>query len=304
MDLLKALHSTYTADTSSSEELLFDLEGTWLPARHGEWYNRLPGSHSARARSSDTKMVYNSSGRGSGWVGEVFVDVQARSIALGSYSSKFSVRPSWKTLPFSASDGHMRLLEDGTLQVQYPSHGIREYWRRADGRARRMLPPQVTHHLHARRIKLVFRRFGDSFMPSFGVLWHWGLSIDGSIYEVNGAMAVMGPNGIVAASTPMLKPVRTNLQQFHGYVDLPETTIKTNKEIEDFSCRWVKLHPMYKALGPNCQSYVEDLFSFLTEQALPFAKSSDKVVGPGDAWAMSGPEVNPNAVWLDPSKKP
>merc|ERR1719269_326501 len=104
--MFKALLKTNTADTSlASQELPFDLAGEWLPVRHDEWYNRLPGKHSQRARSSSTKMTYDSSGNGSGWVGEVFVDVQARAIAPGRYSSKFSVRASPVTLPWSANDG-------------------------------------------------------------------------------------------------------------------------------------------------------------------------------------------------------
>lgn len=308
MELLKALHKTYTADAPrESQELPFDLAGSWFPVRHDEWYNRLPGKHSQRARSRSTKMTYNSHGKGSGWVGEVYVDVQVRTIAPGRYTSKFQVRASTKTLPFFADDGHMTLLEDGTLQVQYPSHGIREYWGRADGRGAQILQRALEQrlprtHEQSRSIKLVFRRFGHSTMPSFGLLWHWGLSIDHSIYEVNGAMAVMGPNGIVAASTPFLKPLHTNLQQFHGYLDLPQITTKTDEEIEQFSCRWVKQHPMYKVLGPNCQTYTDDLFRFLTGEDLPFAKAADKMVGPGGE-VVSGPEVDPSAVWLDPSKK-
>jgi len=332
--MFKALLKTYTADTSlASQELPFDLAGEWLPVRHDEWYNRLPGKHSQRARSSSTKMTYDSSGKGSGWVGEVFVDVQARAIAPGRYSAKFKVRTSSKTLPWAANDGHLTLLEDGTLQVQYPSHGIREYWRHADGcgteilrEAREQFSDKSTissnnsssrdanengnstrkgSRKQRRAIKLVFRHFGDSVGPKKdGYLWHWGLSVDDSIYEVNGAMAVMGPNGIVAASSPLVKQVRTNLMQFHGYLDLPQGTRKTDEDIEEFSRRWVKLHPIYKALGPNCQTYAEDLFTFLTEEDLPFAKTADKVMGPGGSRALKGPEANPSAVWLAPGKKP
>jgi len=119
------MFKTYKADTSlASQELPFDLAGEWLPVRHDEWYNRLPGKHSQRARASATKMTYDSSGKGSGWVGEVFVDVQARCIAPGQYNAEFQVRASSKTLPWEANDGRLTLLEDGTLQVQYPSTGI------------------------------------------------------------------------------------------------------------------------------------------------------------------------------------
>jgi len=331
--MLKALFNTYTTDTSlASQELPFDLAGEWLPVRHDEWYNRLPGKHSQRARASSTKMTYDSSGKGSGWVGEVHVDIQACTIAPGRYSAKFQVRASSKTLAWSANDGHLSLLEDGTLQVQYPSYGIREYWRHADGRGVQILREAREHasartllssrssskyanetssfatecfNEEARTIKLVFRHFGDSLgAKKSGYLWHWGLQVDDSIYEVNGAMAVMGPNGIVAASSPLAKKIHTNITQFHGYLDLPQVTQKTDKEIEDFSCRWVKLHPVYNALGPNCQTYAEDLFTFLTGEDLPFAKTADKVVGLGGSRALEGPEMNPSAVWLNPKKKP
>jgi hypothetical protein len=316
--MLKALFNTYTANSTvaGSQAWPADLEGEWLPVRHDEWYNRLPGKHSQRARSSSTKMTYDSSGKGSGWVGEVFVNVQARSVAPGRYSSKFQVRTSSKTLPWAANDGRMTILEDGTLEVQYPSHGIREYWRRADGGGSRLVrevhkqrqrahSADIEKREHSRSIKLVFRHFGNSLgARNDGYFWHWGLSIDNSIYEVNGAMAVLGPNGIVAASTPMAKNIRTNLNQFHGYLTLQQATHKTDEEIEEFTRRWVKLHPVYKALGPNCQTYTEDLFAFLTGEDLPFAKFADKTVGKGGNSHFEGPEASPSAVWLDASKKP
>jgi len=232
----------------------------------------------------------------------------------------------------AANDGHLTLLEDGTLQVQYPSHGIREYWRHSDGRGAQILQEARMQfsagsaknsnksiskdardngdlatkcQKRERAIQLVFRRFGDSVgAKKAGVLWHWGLSIDGSIYEVNGAMAVMGPNGIVAASSPLTKNIRTKLSQFHGFLDMPQTTNQTDEDIEEFSRRWVKRHPVYVALGPNCQTYAEDLFAFLTGEGLPFAKASDRMVGPGGSTALKGPEASPSAVWLDRSKKP
>merc|ERR550537_1367487 len=114
-------------------------------------------------------------------------------------------------------------------------------------------------------------------------------------------MAVMGPNGIVAASSPLIKNVRTNLSHFHGYLDLPQWTQKADEEIEEFSRRWVKLHPVYKALGPNCQTYAEDLFTFLTGEDLPFAKAADKIVGQGVN--LPGPHLSPNSIWLDESKR-
>jgi hypothetical protein len=324
--MLTAMFNTYAADTSlDSQELPFDLTGVWAPSRHDEWYNRLPGKHRQRARASSTKMTYDSDGNGSGWVGEVYVHVQARVIAPGRYTCKFQVQASPKTLPWAANDGRMTLLEDGTLQVQYPSHGIREFWRREDGRGIQILrearekgstkrsrssskPCKENDEsaanrlpsLRQRKIRLVFRGIGGDRKDK--LLWHWGLSVDDSIYEVNGAMAVMGPNGVVAASSPLVKKVCTDLSQFHGYLDLPQGTRKANEEIEEFSRRWVKLHPVYKALGPNCQTYTEDLFTFLTGEDLLFAKTADKIVGNGVA--LQGPHLNPNSVWLDERKKP
>lgn len=324
--MLPALLKTFAADTSlASQELPFDLTGDWTPTRHDEWYNRLPGKHSHRALAPSTKMTYDSDGNGSGWVGEVYVHVKARVIAPGRYTCKFQVQASLKTLPWAANDGRMTLLEDGTLQVQYPSHGIREFWRREDGcgiqilreareqgftkRSRSSSQHCKEHHqsavnrlprLQRRKIRLVFRHFGGAKQDR--LLWHWGLSVDDSIYEVNGAMAVMGPNGIVAASSPLAKNVCTNLSQFHGYLDMPQGTRKTDGEIEEFSRRWVKLHPIYKALGPNCQTYTEDLFTFLTGEDLPFAKTADKIMG--NNIVLTGPHSSPNSVWLDENKKP
>jgi hypothetical protein len=265
-------------------------------------------------------MTYDSDGKGYGWVGEVYVTVQARSIAPGRYNSKFQVQASSKTLPWTANDGHMTLLEDGTLQVQYPSHGIREYWKHADGRGSQILSEARnqacansgsaanTPKTRQRDIKLVFRKFGESVgAKKDGLLWHWALSIDDSIYEVNGAMAVIGPNGVVAASSPFTNRYKgTDVRDFHGYIEMPQTTEKTDEDIEAFTCRWVKLHPVYHALGPNCQTYADDLFTFLTGEDLPFAKTADKMVGRAHSSKLKigGPEANRNVVWLDPNKKP
>merc|ERR1711879_625015 len=113
-----------------------------------------------------------------------------------------------------------------------------------------------------------------------------------------------GPQGIVATSSPFLKPLCTNINQFHGYLNLTQKTRKSNEEIEEFSRTWVRLHPVYKALGPNCQTYTRDLFTFLTEDDLPFACFADNVVGgPTENESLKGPQTDPNAVWLDPSKK-
>merc|ERR1712100_286369 len=107
-----------------------------------------------------------------------------------------------------------------------------------------------------RAIKLVFRHFGDSVgAKKDHYLWHWGLQVGDSLYEVNGAMAVMGPNGLVATSSLLVKHVHTDIKQFHGYADLPQVTGKTDADIEEFSRDWVRLHPVYTALVPNCQTY-------------------------------------------------
>merc|ERR1711920_635538 len=166
-----------------------------------------------------------------------------------------------------------------------------------------------------RKIDLVFNSFGDSLglKHQDGIMWHWGLRIDESIYEVGGMqslfMAVVGPNGVVATSSPWAEEIRTNIKKFDGYLTLSQKTSNTDQEIEEFTCRWVKQHPAYNPLGPNCQTYVSDLFNFLTGEDLPFAKSQDKVTNPS-AWApggskgLGGPEVNPSAVWMRPDKKP
>jgi len=311
MAFLPALIQKYTIDTVTRRILPLDLAGEWFPVRHDEWYNRSPGKHSQRARSSSTKMTYDSCGNGSGWVGEIYVVVQARPKAVpGQYSAKFTVQ---QPFPWTASDGHLTLLCDGTLQVQYPSLGIREYWRHADGRVNSSGCPSMTSPMKPhRKIDLVFRYFGDSLgLKKDGIMWHWGLRVDESIYEVNAVMgmAVMGPNGVVAPSSLWVTSVRTEILHFDGYLSLSQKTSKTDQEIEEFTCRWVKEHPAYHALGPNCQTYADNLFMFLTGEDLPFAKSADKVMnpsawGPGGSRGLYGPEVNPSAVWMKPDKKP
>lgn len=321
--MLKALFKTYTAPSTydrsdSPQDVRCDLQGEWVPVRHDEWYNSLPGKHSKRARASHTKMIYDSSGKGKGWVGEVYVDVTARTIAPGRYSAKFSVHTSAKTLPWSATDGHLSVLEDGTLQVQYPSYGIKEYWKRVDGRGVEILRmARSRDHCRdsqngwkcpegrdSRELRLVFRHFGSSVGASKGgICWHWGLSVGGSIYEVHGGMAVIGPTGLVAASSAMAESKRTSLSGFHGYLDLPAETTKRDEEIEEFSRTWVRNHPVYKPLGPNCHTYTEDLFTFLTGEDLPFSKAGERMAGQG-VNSKRGPEHDQYATWLDPSKRP
>jgi hypothetical protein len=313
-----AMLKTHFTDTQhvGGHEVPFDLAGEWLPVWHDKWYNRLPGKHSQRARSSSTKMTFDSDGNGSGWVGEIQVDWQVRSIAPGQYSATFHVK---EPFPWTANDGHFTLLEDGTLQVQFPSHGIREYWRHADGRAAPIphsaCPSGASAMKPHRKIDLVFNSFGDSLglKHQDGIMWHWGLRVDESIYEVGGmqslCMAVVGPNGVVATSSLWAEEIRTNIKKFDGYLTLSQKASRTDQEIEEFTCRWVKQHPAYNPLGPNCQTYVADLFIFLTGEDLPFAKSQDKVANPsawvpGGSKGLDGPEVNPSTVWMRPDKKP
>ena len=106
-----------------------ELAGSWVPIRHGEWTNRVPGiPHSARARMPVTKMVYDSNGTGKGWVGEVHVTVILTRLARGQYSATAKAGLFWK-----GNDGKYTLKSDGTLEAQYPSSGIKEYWKRASG---------------------------------------------------------------------------------------------------------------------------------------------------------------------------
>ena len=114
-------------------------------------------------------------------------------------------------------------------------------------------------------------------------------------------MAVIGPTGVVHASTPLIRPGQaawtgTRLDQFHGYVVLGgRSTHLTDEEIAHFCREWVGRHPTYSAAGPNCQTFSEDLFVFLTGTNLDFPKFAD---------LARGPEASVDAVWINPSKKP
>jgi len=266
-----------------------------------------------------------------GWVGEVYVRVTAKCIAPGQYTAQFDVDASWKTLPWSATDGNLTLLPDGVLQVQYPSYSIREYWTRVDGRGREILATAKRRNEHSvrsssqtnngniaktgiqtrRKIMVVFRFFGANKSNTDRLQWHWAIGIDDryapvEIYEVSGSMAVVGPKGTVAASSIFVAPVNTKLDQFDGYLDMPShTTTKSDEEVVSFCRSWVKGHPMYRIEGPNCQTFAEDLFTFLTGEDLPFKKTIHKVAGGAPVGDNSGgPEASSSAVWLDPSKKP
>ena len=94
-----------------------------------------------------------------------------------------------------------------------------------------------------------------------------------------------------------IKP--THLRQFDAFLSLPQTTQRTDAEVKDFCRQWVRNHPIYNVLGPNCQTFAEDLFSYLCGQNLPFSKSACRIdrCGPG-------PEHHPSTQWIRPEKKP
>lgn len=282
-----------------------DLAGAWVPIRHDEWRNWNLGSHKARARAPNTKVTYNSQGQGSGWVGEFYLQYSVTTVAPGQYTAIA------KTMLWKATDGNLTLLQDGTLKVEYPSNGIIEYWRRAGGggavsaTASTSTPPRISS-TPARPIKLILRHFGygSPFGSSTDINWHWGIAVghEDHCYEVQGSMVVLGPKGAIAASSPFAVNTKpTDLSQFDAYLALPQKTDKSDKEIETFSRQWVSKHPVYNVLGPNCQTYAEDLFTFLCGLNLPFPKSASRVntYGRGE-----GPEHHPSTHWLKPDKKP
>ena len=275
---------------STSNEQNCELAGEWVATRHSEWKNRNIGSHSMRARMPHTKMTYGSDGNGEGWVGDVYVHVSATTLAPGQFEARARI----KALLWQANDGNLTTLHDGTLEVRYPSNGILEYWKRKAGSA---VPIPVAHPVPSgplRPIKLMFRR-----VDSLGITWHWAICIGDSIYETGGSMAVIGPRGVVHASSPLVTSkvaqTGTRPEQFDGYVDRGWTSAQTDAEVEQFCTEWVNRHPMYDVRGPNCQTFAEDLFIRLTGQNLEFSKFAD---------LKRGPEASANAVWLNPSKKP
>lgn len=101
----------------------------------------------------------------------------------------------------------------------------------------------------------------------------------------------------------MGKSTGTKLEQFDAYVpmekvssNVPSSTTKSDSEIEEFSQKWCKTHPVWVVSGPNCQTFTEDLFTFATGHNLPFKKTID-LAGHG------GPENHDNCVWLNDAKK-
>merc|ERR1712159_317916 len=189
--------------------------------------------------------------------GELTVQYSVSQIAEGQFTATASV----PSLLWSATDGNLTLHRDGTLEVQYPSNGIVEYWRRADGAPTRHRQPRQARSsaLPSRPIKLVIRHFGPGspLGSSTDLGWHWGLAIgdENACYEVAGSMAVIGPNGILAASSPLATNIKpTHLRQYDAFLSLPQTTQRTDAEVKDFCRQWVRNHPIYNVLGPNCQT--------------------------------------------------
>jgi len=283
-----------------------NLEGVWVPCRHDEWRNRNLGpSHKSRARAAQTKVTYDVQGRGTGKVGELFVQYTVSTIAPGQYTAIAKV----PQLLWSASDGNLTLHANGTLEVHYPSNGIVEYWQRADGRR-----PTATSHAQSsasvqtsgpsRPLTLLLRHFGPGspFGSSTDLGWHWALAVgeEHNCYEVAGSMAVLGPKGLVAASSPFATNTKpTHISQYDAFLKLPQTTQKSDDDIKSFIRQWVRKHPLYTVLGPNCQTFAEDLFTFCCGQNLPFSKSSSRLDRRGVA-----PEAHPSTVWLTQHKKP
>eukprot|EP00943_MAST-04B_sp_MAST-4B-sp1_P008119 g8119.t1 len=244
-------------------------------------------------------MTYSSNGSGKGWVGELFVKVKVHKLAPRNFNGRASV----PALFWSANDGNFTLLPDGTLQVEYPSNGILEYWKRKDVKGRQLLQKALSEERReeerrkrhclkpSRPIMLLFRK-----VDWFGITWHWALGIGNtpSIYEVNGAMAITGPKGTITGipSTSNEAAISgTKMNQFKGYIRLQgRTTKKTDEEIENFCITWCKRHPVYKPLGPNCQTFVEDLHIFLCGKNLEFHQVGN---------LKRGPEASPNVTWIN-----
>merc|ERR1711918_303814 len=102
--------------------------------------------------------------------------------------------------------------------------------------------------------------------------------------------------GILAASSPLATNIKpTHVSQFDAVLLLPQTTHKTDAEVKDFCRQWVRKHPAYNLLGPNCQTFAEDLFTFLCGQNLPFTKSASRIDKGGRG---AGPEHHPATHWI------
>merc|ERR1719231_686166 len=109
-------------------------------------------------------------------------------------------------------------------------------------------------------------------------------------------MAVIGPRGVVCTTGIVVSTATsgTKMSQFDGFVENIgaaglRTSTRTDGEIEEFAKAWCNRHPIYNAAGPNCQTFTEDLYIFLTGENLEFAKFAD---------LQRGPEASANVVWL------
>ena len=112
-----------------------------------------------------------------------------------------------------------------------------------------------------RNVRVVVRRIDTpSALGSLEDLaFHWGVCVgDGDCYEVNGSMVVFGPKGVVAANSPIVARLTpTRLSQYAGWCDLGKLTDKEDGEIVAFTRSWIGSHPVYRIMGPNCQTYAE-----------------------------------------------
>ena len=241
-------------------------------------------------------------------MGELSCQYSVSTIAPGQFTAIAKV----PLLLWSASDGNLTLHRDGTLEVQYPSNGIVEFWRRAGGGGPEA--PAVGAHpgsfdrpMHpSRPLKLALRHFGPGSLlgSSSDIGWHWALAVgdENDCYETAGSMVVLGPKGVVAASSPIATHIKpTHLSQYDAVLTLPHSTQKSDDEIVQFVRLWVRQHPMYLLTGPNCQTLTEDLFTFLCGQNLPFSKSASRMDTFGRG---AGPEHHPSTQWLKPGKRP
>jgi len=195
-----------------------DLAGEWVPTRHDEWYNNNPGKHRLRARVPYTKVTYDTAGKGNGWVGELNINIEVFSIAPGKYTASCRVGL------WYAGDGNLTILDDGVLQVRYPSNGIVEYWQRVDGQGAINLAKaqskwkaaeKVRGKASERSLTLALRACVEVANEEY--VWHWALAVNDEVYEVAAWMAIMGPRGIVASNS-LVAPYNTALGQFHGYL--------------------------------------------------------------------------------------
>ena len=126
-----------------------DLAGEWVPCRKSEWYNNNLGKHCDRAAKDHTRITFQRDGTGSGKVGEFAVAYQVTTVGHAQYTAVCRVPHGWGA-GWIAKDGKYKKLDDGTLQIKYPSNGITEYWRRADGRHEHH--EHHTHPSHAPRV--------------------------------------------------------------------------------------------------------------------------------------------------------